>query len=47
MECSTFAQEFGFLAQNGYSAVAPKDDSKADMLQHQGMFKDLWNTVEL
>jgi len=28
VECSTFAQEFSFLAQNGYSAVAPKDDSK-------------------
>eukprot|EP00435_Cladocopium_sp_Y103_P069901 s206_g34.t1 len=28
VECSTFAEEFSFLAQNGYSAVAPKDDSK-------------------
>lgn len=41
VECSTFAQEFSFLAQNGYSAVAPKDDSKADML-HQWMFKDVY-----
>lgn len=31
MECSTFAEEFSFLSPL-YSAVPPKDDSKAQLL---------------
>lgn len=31
MECSTFAEEFSFLSPL-YSAVPPKDDSKAQVL---------------
>eukprot|EP00438_Fugacium_kawagutii_P035540 Skav214496 [mRNA] locus=scaffold1011:192637:200951:- [translate_table: standard] len=36
VECSTFTEEFSFLERNGYSAIAPKDDSKVPLRDFKG-----------